>query len=67
MTDKEKVFVQKFNEMLEAAKEMEKEGNIKTDFAVKLRTTQHDYELERQKIKHGVDGAFLANGYRLVE
>ena len=53
--------------MLEAAKEMEKEGNIKTDFEVKLQSTIHDYVLGRQKIKHGVDGAFLANGYRLDE
>lgn len=67
MTDKEKVFVQKFNEMLEAAKEMEKEGNVITNFRVTLNDTQHDYELGRQKIKHCLDGAFLANGYRLKE
>lgn len=67
MTDKEKVFVEKFNEMLEAAKEMEKEGNVITDFGVTLHDMQHDYEIGRQKIKHGVDGAFLANGYRLKE
>ena len=64
MTEKEKMFVKKFDEMLKAAKEMESEGIYKSTFWVQL-SSLTKYELDRQKIILEIDHAFLENGFRL--
>lgn len=64
MTEKEKMFVEKFDEMLKAAKEMESEGIYKSTFGVQL-SSLTKYELDRQKIILEIDHAFLENGFRL--
>lgn len=66
MSEKEQVFVEKFNELLIAAKEMKKEGNIiDTQLAITL-TSNNEYVLERQKIIHAIDGCFINNEYRII-
>ena len=64
MTEKEKMFVEKFGEMLKAAKEMEIEGRYDTAFSVRL-SSLVKHELDRQKIILEIDRAFLENGFRL--
>ena len=66
MTEKEKFFVKKFNEMLMAAKDMETEGNVKTSFGVELSSSK-TYLLERQQIHHEINGCFLKNKYRVED
>ena len=66
MTNGELVFVEAWNKMLKAAKEMEKEGNIKTSFGFQL-SSDNNYMTERQQIGHALNGCFLENDYRLKE
>lgn len=65
MTEQEKVFVEKFNDMLVAAKELEKEGIYHTGFTVELASADK-YQLDRQKLINEIDGRFLTNGYKLT-
>ena len=65
MTEKEKMFVTKFNEMLKAAKEMEMEGIYTTSFQATL-VSSANHDLDRQKLILELDHAFLENGFRLV-
>ena len=64
MTSKEQIFIDKFNDMLVAAKEMEKEGKYKTDFRTSLSGDQV-YEFDREMVILELNRKFLENGYRL--
>ena len=64
MTEQEKIFVEKFNDMLVAAKELEKEGIYHTGFTVEFASSDK-YELDRQKLINEIDRKFLENGYKL--
>lgn len=66
MTHGEMVFVEAWNRMLKAAKEMEKEGNLKTGFSFEL-SSDNSYTPERQHVGHALNGCFLENNYRLKE
>ena len=66
MTTNEQIFIEKWNEMLKAAKEMEKEGNIITDFGFKL-GSNNTYSLERQEVVHRMKGCFIENKFKLKE
>ena len=64
MTSKEQIFIDKFNDMLVAAKEMEKEGKYKTEFRISLSGDQV-YEFDREMVILELNRKFLENGYRL--
>ena len=64
MTSKEQIFIDKFNDMLVAAKEMEKEGKYKTDFGTRL-SGDRVYEFDREMVILELNRKFLENGYRL--
>lgn len=64
MTEKEKVFIEKFNEFLVAVKEMEAEGNIRTQIGIKL-TSYENYKLTRMKLIHELNGKFLDNNFEI--
>jgi len=66
MTKSEKEFVKRWNAMLNAAKEMEKEGFIKTDFGFKLKS-KDSYLIERQILALKLNEGFLNYGYKLEE
>ena len=66
MNEKETIFVQKFKEMLEAAKAMEEDGIYRTQFLVTLYS--HDmFRTDRMNVIRNIDLAFLETGYRLEE
>ena len=64
MTENEKKFVEKWNEMLKAAKEMEADGVITTSFAFELRSN-NIYTKERRRLQHELNGCFIENDYRI--
>ena len=64
MTSKEQIFIDKFNDMLVAAKEMEKEGKYKTNFGINL-SGDRVYEFDREMVILELNRKFLENGYRL--
>ena len=66
MSEAELMFLKKWNEMLQAAKEMEKEGKYTTGFGFELRSA-NEHILDRQKLTNAMNGKFLDNGYRLGE
>ena len=66
MNEKETIFVQKFKEMLEAAKAMEEDGIYRTQFSVKLYSDDM-FRTDRMNVIRNIDLAFLETGYRLEE
>ena len=66
MTNGELVFVEAWNVMLKAAKEMEKEGNLKTGFSFEL-SSDNSYMKERQKLAHALNVCYLDNDYKIKE